>query len=154
MSIRRILEALSSNDYRVTWQRWAVAAHIALKGDQLFSVEDLYTSLKAHYPDIGLTTVYRTLDLLVDLGVISRVHADDGTALYGMRMPGVSCAVELRCEVCGETRQVELDQLQPLLQAAAAEAELMLTGCEVRLDGVCSRCRREARNGGFAQPSR
>lgn len=143
MSIRRILEALSDNDYRVTWQRWAVAAHIALKGDQLFTVDELYTSLKAHYPDIGLTTVYRTLDLLVDLGVITRVHADDGTARYGIRRPGISCVVELVCEVCGDRREVELDQLQPLLQAAAAEAEMALTNCSVRLDGICSRCQRK-----------
>ncbi|HEX6989116.1 MAG TPA: Fur family transcriptional regulator [Bacillota bacterium] len=155
MSIRRILEALSSNDYRVTWQRWAVAAHIALKGDQLFSVEDLYTSLKGYYPDIGLTTVYRTLDLLVDLGVITRMHADDGTARYGMRVPGVSCAVDLTCEMCGDTRRIEVDQLQPLLQAAAADAEMLLTSCEVRLFGLCSRCRQSAgRHGGLAEPAR
>nr|MBO2508787.1 hypothetical protein [Bacillota bacterium] len=152
VSIRRILEALSSNDYRVTWQRWAVAAHIALKGDQLFTVEELYQSLKAHYPDIGLTTVYRTLDLLVDLGVITRVHGDDGVARYGMRVPGVTCAVQLRCEVCGDTRPLEIEQLQPLLQAAAAEAEMLLTSCEVRLDGICSRCRRERVSLGGAAP--
>jgi len=152
VSIRRILEALSSNDYRVTWQRWAVAAHIALKGDQLFTVEELYQSLKAHYPDIGLTTVYRTLDLLVDLGVITRVHGDDGVARYGMRVPGVTCGVQLRCEVCGDTRPLEIEQLQPLLQAAAAEAEMLLTSCEVRLDGICSRCRRERVSLGGAAP--
>ena len=107
------------------------------------TVDELYTSLKAHYPDIGLTTVYRTLDLLVDLGVITRVHADDGTARYGIRRPGISCVVELVCEVCGDRREVELDQLQPLLQAAAAEAEMALTNCSVRLDGICSRCQRK-----------
>src|SRR5690606_10882148 len=51
LSIRMILEALSSHDYRVTWQRWAVAAHIALKGDKLFTVEELFTSLRRHYPN-------------------------------------------------------------------------------------------------------
>lgn len=143
MSIRRILEALSGHDYRVTWQRWAVAAHIALKGDRLFTVDELYRSLKEHYPDIGLTTVYRTLDLLVDLGVIDRIPMEDGQAKYGMRRPDQESRQELVCETCGSTWETDAGQLQPLLKAAADREGFSVTRFELKVFGQCARCRLE-----------
>lgn len=143
MSIRRILEALSGHDYRVTWQRWAVAAHIALKGDRLFTVDELYRSLKEHYPDIGLTTVYRTLDLLVDLGVIDRIHMEDGQAKYCMRRPDQESRQELVCETCGTTWTTDVGQLQPLLKAVADREGFAVARFELKVFGQCARCRRE-----------
>ncbi|HEY8449183.1 MAG TPA: Fur family transcriptional regulator [Bacillota bacterium] len=140
MSIRRILEALISHDYRITWQRWAVAAHIALKRDRLFTVEELYTSLKQHYPDIGLTTVYRTLDLLVELGVIDRIHDDEGTARYMLRSPEEESSLELACDVCGSVTPIDVDQLQPLLKAAAQREGFKIHHYDIKLFGVCRNC--------------
>lgn len=141
MSIRRILEALSGHDYRVTWQRWAVAAHIALKGDRLFTVDELYRSLKEQYPDIGLTTVYRTLDLLVDLGVIDRVHVEDGQARYCLRAPDNASRQRLICESCGTAFDIDVERLHPLLKAAADREGFSVSRHELNVYGTCARCR-------------
>jgi len=135
-----ILEALSSHDYRVTWQRWAVAAHIALKGDKLFTVEELFTSLRRHYPDIGLTTVYRTLDLLVDLGIIDRIHGEDGLARYGLRSPDLMSSLRLICEECGQEEEAPTEQLAPVLKGIAQQHGFQLSHYEGQLMGICSRC--------------
>lgn len=143
MSIRRILEALSGRDYRVTWQRWAVAAHIALKRDQLFTVEELYNSLKQHYPDIGLTTVYRTLDLLTELGIVDRIPDADGVARYMLRIEDVEASKQFICERCGQTYDVEIENIQPLLTAVARREGFQIDYYEIRLYGVCARCLRQ-----------
>lgn len=140
MSIRLILEALSGHDYRVTWQRWAVAAHIALQGDKLFTVEELYNSLKDHYPEIGLTTVYRTLDLLVELGIIDRIPGAEGTAKYCLRSMGVKSAQTLVCRGCGAVMEVDFDQLPALLRSFAQQKGFVLDRFEVTLFGECSDC--------------
>lgn len=140
MSIRKILETLSDHDYRVTWQRWAVAAHIALKRDSLFTVEELYSSLKEHYPDIGLTTVYRTLDLLVELGVIDRIRGEDGTARYTIRDPDFKSSHEHICQICGKVSELDIDQMQPLLKNLAHDEGLSITHYEIKLFGMCREC--------------
>lgn len=140
MSIRSILETLSGHDYRVTWQRWAVAAHIALKRDKLFTVEELYSSLKEHYPDIGLTTVYRTLDLLVELGVIDRIHGEDGIARYSMRDPDFQSLHQHICQICGKVSQFDVEQLQPLLKTVSQREGFSINHYEIKLFGICRDC--------------
>lgn len=135
-----ILEALSGHEYRVTWQRWAVAAHIALKGDELFTVEELFVSLRRHYPDIGLTTVYRTLDLLVELGIIDRIHGPDGLAQYGLRSTVLLSVHQLVCEQCGRVEDVGMEQLTPLLKGIAQQHGFLLSHFEGRLFGLCAQC--------------
>lgn len=144
MTIRRILETLAQHDYRLTWQRWAVAAGVVLNQDRLLTAEELYSLLKKDYPDIGLATVYRTLDLLVELGLVDRVQVGDGPTKYGLRNTNVEIRQHLVCESCGDVAPLDSKELEPLCKHLAHASGYQISEVEIRVTGICPRCKTAA----------
>ena len=68
-------QALSDAGYRLTQPRLAVL-QVLTENDAGLSPEAIYDQGKAIYPSLGLVTVYRTLDLLTELGLVRRVHSE------------------------------------------------------------------------------
>ena len=68
---------LSEQGYKLTRQRKAVVEVVAHTRTRL-SAADVFAKAQRACPDLGLTTVYRTLEILEQLGVIRRLHLDDG----------------------------------------------------------------------------
>ena len=68
--------------FRENVSRWTVPREIILdllsRTSKHMSAKDIYASLYALYPGIGLTTIYRTLELLYRLGFVQKVTAGDG----------------------------------------------------------------------------
>ncbi|WP_242822401.1 Fur family transcriptional regulator [Thermaerobacter marianensis] len=150
MTIRRILETLAQHRYRLTWQRWAVAAAVVVNQDRLLTAEELYSQLKKDYPDIGLATVYRTLDLLVELGLVDRVQVGEGPTKYGLRNADVEIRQQLVCECCGEVAPLDDRQLESLCKHLSHVSGYQISEIEVRVTGICPRCRAAARGEGQA----
>lgn len=147
VTIRRILETLAQHEYRLTWQRWAVAAAVVLNQDRLLTAEELYSQLKKDWPDIGLATVYRTLDLLVELGLVDRVQVGEGPTKYGLRNANLEIRQQLVCECCGEVAPVDDRQLEPLFKHLAHTSGYQISEIEIKVTGICPRCRSAARSG-------
>ena len=55
---------------------------VLAKTEKHMSAEDVYMKIHSTYPNIGLTTVYRTLDVLSDLALIFKLEIGDGRARY------------------------------------------------------------------------
>ncbi len=70
-SAEELAEQLSTHGYKLTRQRRAVLAVITATEEHL-SPAEIYRRAKADCPDIGLTTVYRTLELLDELGLVDK----------------------------------------------------------------------------------
>ncbi|GAB6877278.1 Fur family transcriptional regulator [Thermaerobacter litoralis] len=153
MTIRRILETLAQHDYRLTWQRWAVAAAVVLNQDRLLTAEELYSQLKKDWPDIGLATVYRTLDLLVELGLVDRVQVGEGPTKYGLRNANVEIRQQLVCECCGEVTPIDDRQLEPLCKHLAHISGYQISEIEIKVTGICPRCRSAAGRHGGRMPA-
>ena len=67
--------------YRITAPREAIL-DVLSKSDKHLSAEDIYIKIHTRYPVIGLTTIYRTLDLLTNIGLIFKFDFGDGRARY------------------------------------------------------------------------
>ncbi|MFP4473214.1 MAG: Fur family transcriptional regulator [Candidatus Omnitrophota bacterium] len=67
--------------YRMTKPRGAILDVLNRTTEHL-SAEDVYLSVYKFYPNIGLTTVYRNLELLVEMGVVVKFQFDHGKAKY------------------------------------------------------------------------
>ncbi|MCK9554849.1 transcriptional repressor [bacterium] len=67
--------------YRVTAGR-EIILDALMKTDKHLSAEDIYLAVKKTYPGIGLTTVYRTLEILVEMGLVFKFDFGDGRARY------------------------------------------------------------------------
>ena len=67
--------------YKITVGREAIL-EVLSKANKHLSAEDIYLKVHSIYPAIGLTTVYRTLEILVDVGFVQKFDFGDGRARY------------------------------------------------------------------------
>lgn len=134
--VLRDTEALLEEEgHRVTLTRRAVLKVIAESPAPL-TAEDISDEV----PEIGRATVFRTVKLLHELGVVCRVTMENGGVRY------VMAAQEhhhhLVCSTCGTVREFACPQLDQAIQAEARNADFELHGHTVELYGICSDCRR------------
>ena len=71
---------LKEKGLKVTRQRLVVLEVLAENDTKHLTAEEIYESVKVENPDIGLATVYRTVQLLLELELIDRINLDDGCA--------------------------------------------------------------------------
>ncbi|HYU82799.1 MAG TPA: Fur family transcriptional regulator [Candidatus Polarisedimenticolia bacterium] len=91
---------------------------------------------------IGRATVFRTLDLLVSIGALSRVHGvDDG----GRCVRYTPCAPEhhhhLVCRSCGRVEEIDLAGLDTKLAGLARASGYAVLGHTLEVAGICANCR-------------
>jgi Fur family ferric uptake transcriptional regulator len=77
-SIRHRFKGYSS---RLTAPREAIVEFLS-RSKKHMSAKDIYASLQKSYPSMGLSTVYRTLDLLARMGIVSRLTLGNGQSRY------------------------------------------------------------------------
>ena len=75
------ITALRVHGYKVTGQRLAVV-QVMQGADEHLTASQVFERGRRIHPGLGLTTVYRTLDLLNVLGFVRRVHLDEGCQAY------------------------------------------------------------------------
>ena len=114
------------------------------------SAEEVYLRVHKEYPAIGLTTVYRTLDLLEEMGIVAKLHFGDGRSRYELmenpKKPGHHH--HLVCTMC--KRIIEYDDFvdEEVRLVRKVEKELsrrhgfQITGHVIQFRGVCSSCRK------------
>ena len=90
ISIEGIQKKLQEEGFKLTLQRQATVEILLEHLNELLTAEEIYMYVKQKYPDIGLATVYRTLEILTDLGIISRNLFDDGIGRYHLKQTGHS----------------------------------------------------------------
>ena len=131
---------LAAAGYRLTRQRRAVLA--ALLGAKAgISAAEVYARARGACPDLGLATVYRTLDMLAQVGAVRRVHGDDHCESYVVATGGHGHAVV--CSVCGRAGEFTACHIGPVLAAAAEQTGFAIDGHFLQLSGTCGDCRRQ-----------
>ena len=73
---------LKEKGLKVTNQRLLVLQVLAENKDRHLTAEDIYELVKEDYPEIGLATIYRTVQLLLEMQLVDRINLDDGCARY------------------------------------------------------------------------
>jgi Fur family ferric uptake transcriptional regulator len=120
----RIVRQLSQGGYRITRPRLAVIRAL-LEDDGHLSPSEVRERASAHHPNVGLVTVYRTLDLLDQMGFVRRIHADHH---------------HLICRHCGATVEFDGCDLSPFLDRVGRETGYAIEDHLLELVGVCSTC--------------
>ena len=138
-SVAELAEQLSAHGYKLTRQRRAVLSVIAASEGHLNPAE-VYEKAKANCPEIGLTTVYRTLDILARLGAIRRVHLEGGCHSYALASGGHRH--HLVCTDCGNVVEFEGCDLSALLQAVASQTGFEIKEHWLQLFGKCPACQK------------
>lgn len=127
-------EELINAGIRPSVQRLAIFEYVK-KSCQHPTAEVVYEALRDELGSLSLTTVYNTLKLFVDAGLISMLTIDDTFRCFdGNR----SCHAHFRCNVCGKI--VDLPMKKDLFSLVEGLDGYEITDAQLYLKGVCPEC--------------
>jgi Fur family transcriptional regulator, ferric uptake regulator len=135
--VDRVVEQLQDHGMRNTAPRRAVVT-AALQRTSRFTARDMLDELQES--GVGRATVFRTINLLAELGVLNRIHAEDGCHAYTVCMP--QHHHHLVCRSCGAVEDVISDTVEQALRTLATQSDFSLEEHHLELFGVCRDCSR------------
>ncbi len=133
-----ILERLRADGGRVTEGRRAIVRALVGGPDHHVTAEDLAHAVATDHPDLHLSTVYRTLDALAELGVVERIVLSARGAVYHLHDHAHH---HLVCTGCGRVVEVPEADLAPLLDPLAQRYGFDTSGHRLAVSGRCAACR-------------
>lgn len=123
---------------RNTRQRTAVI-NILSEIDTFASAKEIHGELEERDVQVGLTTVYRTLQSLAELKAVDVLHMASGETLYRQCI-SPHHHHHLVCTRCGRTEEIDGGPVEAWARAVAKENNFQLTGHDAEIYGVCPRC--------------
>ena len=131
--------SLRSRGRRLTKQRQLIWEALVAEPAAHLAAEDLVERVRARLPRTNASTVYRTLELLVDEGLVTRADLGAGRTFYEPAAEHVHH--HLVCERCGAVVHVHDDALGGLRESVEEAAGYRLGRRPITLFGVCPSCR-------------
>jgi Fur family ferric uptake transcriptional regulator len=105
------------------------------------SADQVVAMLESSHPDVHRATVYRTLDLLADLGVVSHLHASGGATVYHLVAARAGHEhLHAHCRLCGAVAVIPADALAAASERVAKDTGFQIEPAQSTLVGVCADC--------------
>lgn len=143
--IDRIKKQLHAQSYKLTPQREATVRVLLEREDDHLSAEDIYLLVKEKAPEIGLATVYRTLELLSELKIVDKINFGDGVSRYDLRKEGAEhFHHHLVCIECGSVEEVIEDLLGEVEKVIESKWNFQVKDHRLTFHGLCKQCQEAA----------
>lgn len=139
--MKSIKSQLQEGGYKLTPQREATVRVLLEKEKDHLSAEEIFMYLRRTHPDIGLATVYRTLEILTQLQVTNRVVFEDGLARYDLRRKDSGhFHHHLLCMECGGIEEIHEDLLLDVEKDVEARYHFLVRDHRLTFHGICHAC--------------
>jgi len=134
---KSLLEILREKGYRLTPQRMMVLEAIEASPDHI-SAEEIHARARLQYPYINISTVYRTLELLKEKGLVTETDLGGGRFLY--HPAGKAQHHHLVCRKCGKVRDIDINVLDNLRDQLKAQYSFDAELEHIAIFGTCESC--------------
>lgn len=131
---------LEREGYRLSAPRSAVVQTLADLGCSV-TAKEIADRLHDRGQDIGVASIYRTLELLDKLRLTRRVDAAEGIARYEPIGPRGEHHHHIVCDTCGQVSTFEDSDLERAIERLASRVDYAIDGHDVTLRGECPTCR-------------
>lgn len=139
--INKVRTQLHEGGYKLTPQREATVMVLLENDKDHLSAEEIYLLVKSKSPEIGLATVYRTVEMLTELRVVDKVNFNDGVSRYDLRKEGATHSHHhLLCIECGNIEEIEEDLLLDVEQDVKRKFNFKVIDHRLTFHGVCQQC--------------
>lgn len=138
-------DLLKSHGLKVTNQRIILLEALDNHKGEHLTPEEIYEIVKEEHPEIGLATVYRTIQLLCQLNLVEKVVLVDGIIRYEMVEMDREKAHHhhhIICLDCGSVQSFEDDLLEDLESAISEKTGFSVVNHEVKFYGYCDKCKK------------
>lgn len=136
-------EKLRSKECKLTSRREHILRVLLENKDKHLSAEEVYNLVKAKAPDVGLATVYRTLELFCDFDIIHGMDFGDGRKRYEFGDDDARSHHHhhLICLKCGVILEVEEDLLDDLEKRVNRDFGFDVQNHQLKIFGLCKDCK-------------
>jgi Fur family ferric uptake transcriptional regulator len=104
------------------------------------SAQQIVRELDGRDREVGIASVYRALDLLLELGMVQRLDTGEGPSRFERVMPGGDHHHHAVCESCGALTPFEDDRLEQAIERLGRRLDHRISGHDVVIRGTCPRC--------------
>ncbi|AEE91572.1 Ferric uptake regulation protein [Tepidanaerobacter acetatoxydans Re1] len=139
--MRFIEEKLKEKECRLTPQRRATLDVLIENQSKHLSTEDIYELVKNKFPDVGLATIYRTLQLFDDFNIIKKLDFNDGCYRYELSEDQRHQHHHLICIKCGNVYEFDDDLLDELEGKIYKSNDFTVLDHMVKFFGYCKNCK-------------
>ncbi len=136
--VHTIVDKLTEKGYRLTPQRIMVLEAIEHSHDHI-SAEEIHADVVKKYPHVNISTIYRTLTLLEQLGMVTQTDMGGGCIRFHPAERGHHH--HLICQSCGSTIDLEESALLPLQQSLRESYNFEADLSHLAIFGRCRNCR-------------
>lgn len=131
------IDTLRSHGYRITPQREMIVEAIAHSGHHI-NAEEVFAQVQERTHSVNIATVYRTLELLVEQGLASRIDLGEERVMYATYQHGPH--IHLVCRQCGQVIDAKQDMLSVLNNQLQSEYQFAADLQHISVVGLCSDC--------------
>lgn len=137
----RAKEKIRAGGSKLTPQRLAILEELMQQEGKHLTIEEIYEVVKAQKPEIGVATVYRTILLFEELGVVKKLDLSDGIYRYELsHEEELHGHHHLICSGCGSVAEVRDDLLDSVEQVIEGDYKFRIKDHSLKFYGLCSQC--------------
>jgi Fur family peroxide stress response transcriptional regulator len=134
-----LIKYLKEKGYKVTPQR--IAVYDILKNTKEHpSVDMLYSKLQPVYPTMSLATVYKSLEVFKELGLVQELNVGEDKFRYDAR---VNQHPHITCMDCGKVEDVDDEMLFDLVGQVEGKTGYKMVSQQLYFFGYCPCCKHE-----------
>lgn len=137
-------QKFQEKQYKLTPQRKIILEAFVEHQDEHLSAEDVHNIVRQHSSEIGLATVYRTLELFSELEVLQKMDFGDGRSRYEINEKTTPHHHHhLICLSCNKVKEFEDDLLETLETVISRKSNFEIVDHQVKFYGYCEECQKK-----------
>ncbi|MEM4732930.1 MAG: Fur family transcriptional regulator [Candidatus Bathyarchaeia archaeon] len=136
MDIEQLIAKLRENGAKVTPQRLAIC-EIILSSKEHPTADQIFEKVKKKHPTISLATVYQTLHLLSQIGMLQELGFSDCVSRYD---PDTSFHINVVCPKCGKIKDYKTESIKKFWTQIVRELKFSPIGQRVEVYAYCEKC--------------
>lgn len=139
LDTQELITIFKEKGYKVTTQRLAICRFILSRKDHP-TAELIFQELRKEYPTISLATIYKTLHLLKEIGLVQELGFNEGSIRYD---PDLELHINMVCSNCGKINDYKAENVEKFWKKIISETGTEPKGQRLDLYYKCEKCKLE-----------
>ncbi|MBN2218817.1 MAG: transcriptional repressor [Kosmotogaceae bacterium] len=137
---------LKKRNQRMTAQRELILRLFLEAGTEHLSADEIHHKIQGKNFRISKATVYRTIELLADIGLLRKIVFEDGIVRYELVKKGEHHHHHIICSNCGAVVEFHLDNLEELEELVKSRTGYTIDDHQLKFYGLCPKCQNAMKN--------